>query len=293
MSKKSKPIIIAEIGCNHKGDFKIAKQMIDTAARCGVDYVKFQKRNNDYLLGNNYNKPHPVPYNSYGNSYGAHRDFLEFSIKQHELLANYCLRKKIKYSTSVWDKYSALDMIQSKIRLDFLKIPSACNLDFELLETLFKKFKKKIHISTGMTTQNEIKKIFNFAKKFRRNKDVVFYCCSSNYPVEDHKDLCLLEINRMKKNYSKEIFDVGFSGHHIGIAPDIAAITLGANYVERHFTLNRTWKGTDHAASLEPQGLAKLVRDLNNVAAAMTFKPNRSVLLNEASQRKKLKIFRN
>ncbi len=286
--KFKKPILIAEIGCNHKGDFKIAKEMIKAASICGADYVKFQKRDNKYLLKEKYYEPHPVPQNSYGKTYGKHRDFLEFSIKEHEKLWEYCKQVGIKYSISVWEKKSAEELIKSRINLDYIKVPSACNLDFELLEILAKKFKKKIHISFGMTTRNEIEKIFYFFKKYKRNKDLVFYACTSDYPSE-FENLCLLEINRLSKKFKGKISDVAFSGHHLGIAVDIASYTLGAAYIERHFTLNRTWKGTDHAASLEPEGLKKLSRDLNNTFKSLNFKPKNGLLKTEMFQRRKLK----
>lgn len=285
---KAKPIIIAEIGCNHKGSLEVAKKMIIEAKRCGADYVKFQKRDNQYLLGDNYDVPHPVPYNSYGSTYGKHRDFLEFDINVHKKLYSYCKKIGIKYAVSVWEKNSALSFINSKIKLDYLKVPSACNLDFELLEILTKKFSGKIHVSLGMTSRTEIDKIFNFFKKKNRIKDLVFYACTSDYPVENDK-ICLLEIDYLNKKYKKKIDSIAFSGHHLGIAVDIAAYLLGATFVERHFTLDRTWKGTDHAASLEPQGLQKLCRDLEIVHKSLRYKNKLGILEIEKKQRNKLK----
>ena len=196
--KYIKPSLIAEIGCNHKGSIKIAKDMIRVAADCGADYAKFQKRNNKFLLGDNYNNPHPRPENSYGDTYGKHRENLEFTIKEHIQLQKYCTKNKIKYAVSVWEEKSAEQMINSKIKLDYIKVPSACNLDFSLLKILAIKFKKDIHISLGMTTQKEISKIFNFFKKFKREKSIVFYVCTSDYPSK-HSDLCLLEIPKLQK----------------------------------------------------------------------------------------------
>lgn len=282
------PIIVAEIGCNHKGDLKVAEQLIITAAKCGANYAKFQKRDNKYLLGAEYSKPHPVPENSYGKTYGEHREKLEFSINEHIKLSKICERNKIKYAVSVWEKKSALELIRSKIKLDYLKVPSACNLDFELLEILAKKFKKKIHISLGMTSRNETKKIIRFFSKHKRLDNLVLYACTSDYPV-NFNNTCLLEIYNLIKSYKNKINDVGFSGHHLGISIDNAAYTLGARYIERHFTLDRTWKGTDHAASLEPSGLEKLVRDLNNCFKSMKFKNKNGVLSSEMFQRSKLK----
>ena len=288
MLKYQKPILIAEIGCNHKGNINIAKEMIKKAKICGADYVKFQKRDNKYLLGNKFNNPHPVPQNSYGRTYGLHREYLEFSIKQHKILFEFCKKVGIKYAVSVWEKNSAQEFIKSKISLDYIKVPSACNLDFDLLEYLVKKFPKKIHVSLGMTKKKEVKKIYNFFKKFKRTKDIIFYACTSDYPAK-FEDLCLLEIDALKKNYFTKIYDIAFSGHHLGISADIAAYTLGARFIERHFTLDRTWKGTDHAASLEANGLQKLSRDLNNIYKSLKLKKGSGLLKIEEFQRAKLK----
>ena len=287
-----KPIIVAEIGCNHQGDFNLAKKLISQAKISGANYVKFQKRDNKYLLGKKFSYPHPVPENSFGTSYGKHREYLEFNIKQHEKLYNFCKKVKVKYSTSVWDKKSAIALIKSKIDLDFLKIPSACNLDFELLEIISSTFYKKIHISTGMTTKKEIDQIIDFFIKKKRNKDLVVYHCTSSYPA-NFEDVCLKDITNLIKIYGKDINSIGFSGHHQGIAIDISAYTLGARIIERHFTLDRSMKGTDHSASLEPTGLFKLCRDLNNTYKSLKSKKGK-LLFSEKFQRKKLKrIIRN
>lgn len=290
--KKKNTKIIAEIGCNHKGSLSIAKKMILAAKQAGADYVKFQKRDNRYLLQDEYYKSHPVPENSYGSNYGKHRDFLEFNISQHFNLYKFCKKNKINYSVSVWEKNSAKEFVKSKINLDYLKVPSACNTDFELLEYLCKHFKKKIHISLGMTTKEETKKIFNFFKKFKRTKDLIFYSCTSDYPVQN-EDVCLLDIVELNIEYGKNIDCVAFSGHHLGIAHDVSAATLGAKYIERHFTLDRTWKGTDHAASLEPQGLSKLVRNIKIIENSLKKKTGNKILKCELKQRKKLKRYKN
>lgn len=282
-----KPYVIAEIGCNHKGDFKIAKELVKSAAKyCKVDAVKFQKRNNKELLTDvQYNSPHPNPINSYGKTYGEHREFLEFSLEQHYDLKKYCESLNITYSTSVWDLTSAKQI--SSLNPNFIKIPSACNNNFNMLKWLCLNFKGKIQISTGMTYLNEIEEIILLFKEQKRNKDLVLYNCTSGYPVP-FEDVCLLEISRLKEKYSEIVDSIGFSGHHLGIAIDIAAFTLGANYIERHFTLDRTWKGTDHSASLEPEGMRKLKRDLKAAFSSLNFK-KQEVLDIELIQRKKLK----
>ena len=124
-------------------------------------------------------------------------------------------------------------------------------------------------------------------EKNGRAKDLVLFNCTSGYPVP-FKDVCLLEINRMRKAYESRVKAIGFSGHHLGIAVDVAAYTLGASIIERHYTLDRTWKGTDHAASLEPDGIHKLVCNLNSVYDALTYKPS-EILPIEQVQRDKLK----
>lgn len=281
-----KPCIIAEIGCNHKGDLAIAEEMIRVAATyCKVDVVKFQKRCVKELLSpDEYNRPHPVPENAYGPTYGAHREFLEFNVEQHRRLQAVCREVGVEYSTSVWDLTSAREMVSLSPKL--LKVPSACNLNFDLLSFLCDSFGGEIHLSLGMTTKAEEEKIVTFFQDKGRCRDLVLYACTSGYPVP-FEDVCLLEISSLREKWGKVVKSVGFSGHHLGIAIDAAAIALGAEWVERHFTLDRTWKGTDHAASLEPDGLRKLVRDCHAVKKALTSK--NGVLPIEEAQRKKLK----
>jgi len=124
-------------------------------------------------------------------------------------------------------------------------------------------------------------------KDYNKNKDLVLYNCTSGYPVP-FEDVCLLDIKLLIDKYGDQVKHIGFSGHHLGIAVDIAAYTLGASIVERHYTIDRTWKGTDHAASLEPMGLRKLSRDLNAVYNALDYK-NQDILPIEQIQRNKLK----
>jgi len=281
-----RPKVVAEIGCNHKGDFNIALEMIKVAKFCGADAVKFQKRNNKELLSDEqYNSPHPNPYNSYGETYGEHRENLEFTIDQHRELKKYCDELGIIYSTSVWDVTSAAEI--ASLEPEFIKIPSASNVHFEMLDFLCKDYKGKIQLSMGMTTHEEEVRIIDFFEKRGRNKDLLIYSCTSGYPVP-FDDICLLEIVRLRETFGHRVGAVGFSGHHLGISADIAAMALGAEWIERHYTLDRTWKGTDHAASLEPDGLRRLCRDVKNVHKALRYK-NQEVLEIEAVQRKKLK----
>jgi N-acetylneuraminate synthase len=285
-----KPILIAEAGCNHMGQMDIAKELITVAATfCKADIIKFQKRNNRELLTpEQYNAPHPNPANSYGATYGEHREFLEFSVDQHAQLKQWCEEAGIVYSTSVWDLTSAKEIASLKPQL--IKIPSACNNHTKMLDWLCEHYEGEIHLSFGMTTHKEEEAIVQLFERHQRNQDLVIYSCTSGYPVP-FEDVALLEINRIRDAFENRVKKIGFSGHHLGIAVDIAAYTLGASIIERHYTLDRTWKGTDHAASLEPDGIRKLKRDLESVHKALNFK-EQEILPIEQLQRDKLK-FRN
>lgn len=281
------PYVIAEIGCNHMGDMDIAKEMIETAVLfCKVDAVKFQKRcNKELLTKEQYEAPHPNPENSYGRTYGEHREYLEFTKEQHRELQEYCREKGIEYSTSVWDMTSAKEI--TELNPAFIKIPSACNNNYEMLSWLCENYKGEIQISFGMTTHEEESAIVELFERYGRNKDLTIYSCTSGYPVP-MKDVCLLEITRLRETYGERVKRIGFSGHHNGIAIDVAALTLGAEVFERHFTLDRTWKGTDHAASLEPDGMRRLKRNLVQTQEALTYKKE-EILPIEKVQRDKLK----
>ena len=285
--KFNKPNVISEIGCNHMGDIEIAKNLIKLSKECGAQFAKFQKRNNKELLTEaQYNAPHPNPHNSYGSTYGAHREYLEFNLEQHSELKKYAESIGIEYSTSVWDVTSAKEIIELNPKL--IKVPSACNNNYEMLKELRDNYKGEIHVSFGMTTIDEEKEVVNFFELTNQASNrLVIYSCTSGYPVP-FSDVCLLEISRLYQEYSSRVKDIGFSGHHLGIAIDIAAYTLGANWIERHFTKDRSWKGTDHAASLEVPGMQKLVRDLDHTFEALNYKKS-EILEIEEVQRQKLK----
>ena len=286
MNYKS-PKVIAEIGCNHKGEMSIAKELLTIAAQSGVEVAKFQKRNNKELLTQEqYNTPHPNHINSYGATYGAHREFLEFNVNQHKELKKFAESLGIMYSTSVWDTTSAKEIVSLNPVL--IKVPSACNNHFEMLKVLRDEYSGEVHISFGMTTKDEEEEIVSFFEENNQGNRLVVYSCTSGYPVP-FEDMCMLEIVRIKKKFENRVKAIGFSGHHLGIAVDIAAYTLGAEWVERHFTLDRTWKGTDHAASLEPTGLKKLARDLKATHKALSYKQSH-ILAIEQVQRDKLKF---
>lgn len=281
------PVLIAEIGCNHKGDLDVALQFLDVAsAFCQVGHVKFQKRDNRTLLPpEQYDAPHPVPDNSYGGTYGAHREALELSVEQHRKLKDACEERGLTYSTSVWDlpSFEAI----AELEPTYLKVPSATNTNAALLQAMADRFAGQIHISLGMTTRAEEEAIVSLLDRAGRLGDVVLYACTSGYPIQA-SEAFLLEIPRLRQAYGDRVHAIGYSGHHNGISLDVAAYTLGATYIERHFTLDRTWKGTDHAASLEPDGLRRLQRDLLHAHEALRARPEEIVDV-ERPQRAKLK----
>merc|ERR1712050_314611 len=241
----------------------------------------------ELLTPEQYNAAHPNPDNSYGTTYGEHREFLELSVDDHKELQDHCNNIGLTYSCSVWDTTAAKEVVS--LNPPLIKVGSPSNQHWEMQKVLRDEYGGDVHISTGMTTKEEIDKIIKFWEEGNgdaKNR-VVLYNCTSGYPVP-FEDVCLLDIKILKEKYGHRVKAIGFSGHHLGISVDIAAYTLGAQWNERHFTKDRTWKGTDHAASLEPAGLGKLCRDLKAVHTAMTYKST-DILGLEVPMRAKLK----
>lgn len=280
----NKPKIVAEIGACHLGNIDRAMELCKLAKICGADYVKSQKRNPDESTPEHMkSKPHPNKIFSYGETYLEHRKNLELSIDQHADIKTYCEDIGIGYSTSVWDVTSAREII--RLNPDFIKVPSACNMHKEMLDVLRNEYSGDIHLSTGMTTKEEIHELVDWAKPIGNR--IVLYHCTSKYPCA-FEDLHLLEIERLQP-LTRHGIDIGFSNHGRGIAADIASFALGVSWVERHFIDDRTTRHTDAAASLEPPGLQKLCRDLKAVSEAMCARPQR-MDDEELEQRNKLKF---
>ena len=200
---------------------------------------------------------------------------------------NFCNSIDIEYSTSVWDVTSAEEICD--LNPNLIKVPSASNTHYNMLEVLRDSYKGEVHVSFGMTTVNEQNKLVEFFEEKNQAKNrLIVYSCTSGYPVS-FDDVCLLEILKIKDRFNGRVKDLGFSGHHLGISIDIAAYTLGVSWIERHFTKDRTWKGTDHSASLEPTGFSKLTRDLKAAYKSLNYK-NQEILDIEKPQRDKLKF---
>ncbi len=253
--------IIAEIGQNHQGDFGHAKELISKAKECGVNAVKSQKRHTRTLLTNEqYDRPYDTP-NAFGPTYGLHRDALELSVEQHLELKNYAESLGIDYFVSPWDPVSASDMIE--IGMKIFKIASASITDEETVKKVVESGSSVI-MSTGMSSEEEIEKCAGWISGTSSQKVILH--CTSTYP----SDFCDINLSYMQKIAEKyPDFTIGFSGHHRGIAIDIAAAAMGARVIERHFTMDRSQRGSDHSASLEPSGLEKLVRDIRAFEEAL------------------------
>jgi len=208
-------------------------------------------------------------------------------VAAHAELKAHCDKIGLGYSCSVWDLTSAKEI--ASLKPDLIKVGSPSNQHWEMQKVLRDEYEGDVHISTGMTTKEEIEKIVTFwetGKGDAKNR-LVLYNCTSGYPVP-FEDVCLLELRTLYELYHARVKHIGFSGHHLGIAVDVAAYAMGAIWNERHFTKDRTWKGTDHAASLEPAGMGKLCRDLKATWKCMSYKAT-DILPIEAEQRAKLK----
>lgn len=280
--------MIAEIGCNHRGELETAKELLSLAKTNGATVGKLQKRTpKELLTPEQYNAPHPNPHNSYGLTYGEHREFLELNVEDHRELQAHCKEIGLEYSCSVWDTTAAKEIVS--LNPPLIKVGSPSNQHWEMQEVLRDQYSGEVHISSGMTTKEEIENIVEFweAGKGDAKNRVVLYNCTSGYPVP-FEDVCLLDIRLLQQKYAHRVKCIGFSGHHLGISIDVAAYALGAEWFERHFTKDRTWKGTDHAASLEPPGLGCLCRDLKATYTAMTYKKS-EILDLEKETRAKLK----
>lgn len=264
-----KPYVICEVGCNHQGSLETAKKMIRICADfCMVNAVKFQKRDIEQYR----NDP----------AYYEHRKALEFSIEQHAELRDLCASLGVDYGCSVFDVKSLSEILS--LHPSYIKFGSAVNQREDMIHALIGKLDCGFHLSLGMLTNREREEIM-YAVETLFGTDTVLFHTTTGYPIPA-KDACLLEISKL---IGMTHCPVGYSGHHQGIALDIAAFALGAQYIERHFTLDRTQKGTDHAASLEPDGLRKVVKYLSDAAEAMTLKPPSGMCECEIQNRKKFK----
>lgn len=253
--------VIAEIGHNHQGNLKVALDMVKVAAECGADAVKFQKRDNKSLYTKAmYNKPYDNE-NSFGLTYGEHREFLEFDWDEYVALKKCAEQNNVEFMCTAFD-FQSTDFLE-KLGISSYKIASGDLTNTPLLEHVAK-LKKPMFVSTGAATLEEIHAAYDAINKY--NDQICFLHTTCIYPA-DYKDLNLLAIRTLREEFPDVV--VGFSGHDNGILASTIAYMLGATVIEKHFTINHSWKGTDHKFSLEPEGLRKQIRDLKRIDAAL------------------------
>ena len=255
------PYIIAEIGINHNGSFELCKQMIDEAAHTGVDAIKMQKRTIEEMYTKDaldvpYNKPY-----AFGKTYGEHKHALEFSDKQYLELQKYTHSKGVEFLVSGFDS-TGFEFIEKVLNCPVHKIASPFITDYPLLKQVAE-YGKPIFLSTGMHSMEEIKASVEFIKKIN-DKIMVFHTVTM-YPVPNE----LVNLNVLA-TFKKELDTlVGYSSHDNGVAIPVASIALGACVIEKHFTLDRTMIGPDHAASAESRGMELIKKYSTAVFQAM------------------------
>jgi N-acetylneuraminate synthase len=248
--------VIAEIGINHNGDIDLAKKLINVASGSGCDAVKFQKRTIDVVYtAEELAKPRESPF---GATNGDLKRGLEFEQEEYEEIDRYCREVKIDWFASCWDEAS-VDFI-AQFNVPCFKVASASLTDDKLLRHT-RAVGKPIILSTGMSTIKEVDQAVEVLGK----KDLILLHACSTYPAY-YEELNLHVIDVLRGRYG---VPVGYSGHETGLPSSVAAAVLGACIIERHITLDRSMWGSDHAASLEPNGITRLVRDIRLIEKSM------------------------
>ncbi len=255
ISNGKAPYIVGEIGINHNGDIELAKKLMKVAKECGCDAVKFQKRTVEEVYSKEELSRERI--SPFGNTNGDLKRGLEFGLKEYKIIDNYAKKLGLVWFASCWDKKS-VDFIEQFNPLVY-KIASACLTDDELLKYTKSKG-KPIILSTGMSTMEEIK----HAVTILGEENLILCQCTATYPTEIN-EVNLKVIETFKENFRCL---VGYSGHEKGYIPSVLSVVYGAVFVERHITLDRTLWGSDQAASLEPEGLRRMIRDIRNITIA-------------------------
>lgn len=258
---ESECYVIAEIGHNHQGNVGKAKELFARAKECGVNAVKLQKRDNRSLYTRSmYDSPYNFE-NSFGPTYGAHREALEFGIDEYLELVGYARQLDLTLFATAFDFVSA-DFL-AELQMPAFKIASGDVKNTPLLKHVAKLGKPMI-VSTGGATMEDVERAYDTIMPI--NPQLCLMQCTANYPVEA-ADMNLRVITTFRERFPDVV--IGLSDHQNGIAMAPVAFVLGARVIEKHFTLNRASRGTDHAFSLEPLGMRKLVRDLRRARAAL------------------------
>ena len=250
--------ITSEIGINHSGSLELAKKLIDASVLAGVDAVKFQKRNVEKVYSKEeLDKPRESPW---GTTNREQKLGLEFGETEYHQIDLYCREKKIIWYASPWDTDSVEFLEQFDIPV--YKVASACVTDLELIRRIGMTGKPVI-MSTGMSTVEEISRAVSLLKIF--TDQIALLACVSTYPAKT-EELQLRRIETIKRLWPD--CEVGYSGHEVGLYTSYAAVVMGANLLERHITLDRSMYGSDQAASIEPGGFMRLVRDIRDFQKA-------------------------
>lgn len=253
--------VIAEIGHNHQGNLETAKKMFHAAKECGANAVKLQKRDNRLLFTEAmYNMPYENE-NSYGPTYGAHREALEFGREEYVELKRYASEIGVTMFATPFD-FASVDFLE-RLEVPAYKIASGDLKNTPLLKYVAQTGKPMI-ISTGGGAIEDVQRAYDTVMPI--NTNLCLLQCTAGYPIEPEL-MNLRVITTYLKRFPEIV--IGLSDHQNGIAMAVVAYTLGARVIEKHFTLNRAWKGTDHAFSIEPAGLRKLVRDLMRARVAL------------------------
>jgi sialic acid synthase len=261
ISDDSDAYVIAEIGHNHQGSLKTAKELFQAAAECGVDAAKLQKRDNRSLYtADFFNKPYDNE-NSFGATYGEHREALEFGKVEYEELQAEAQRVGTAFFATAFDIRSA-DFL-AELGVPAYKIASGDLKNTPLLKHVAKIGKPMI-VSTGGGTMDDVQRAYDAIMPI--NPRLCLMQCTCGYPAE-FAELDLRVIASYREAFPEVV--IGYSGHDNGIAMPLAAYMLGARIIEKHFTLNRAMRGTDHRFSLEPVGMKKMIRDLKRVRLAL------------------------
>ncbi len=274
-----KVYIIGEIGINHNGSLKIAKQLIQAAKNAGCDAVKFQKRSPEHCVPKDqWNIERETPWGRM--TYIEYRYKVELSLEDYSEIDRYCKKLGINWFASCWDEPS-VDFIE-QFSPDIYKAASAALTDFDLLKKK-RATGKPLIISTGMSTMDEIQETVNFLGP----DNLLIAHATSAYPCP-LEELNLRMIITLKEMYPD--IPIGYSGHEVGLIPTGVAVAFGAAFVERHITLDRSMWGSDQAASVEPQGLRKLVEYIRDIEKSLG-DGVKKVYESELSQMKKLRKF--
>jgi N-acetylneuraminate synthase len=240
-------IVTAEIGINHNGEISIAKELIKVAKLAGCDYVKFQKRDPDLCVPEHQKKAlRETPWGTM--TYLDYRKRIEFHRTEYESIDKYCKQVGIPWFASIWDKGAVEFFRNSTFDLPFVKVPSCCNNDGNLVRAI-ESLGIPVILSTGMTDMN------GFTNTTKTNVEYIL-ACTSTYPTPA-EEVNLEFIKTLKKEY--EEYKIGFSNHSPGLTAMLGAVVMGAEMIEMHITLDRSMWGTDQAASIEPTGVAKIV----------------------------------